>query len=1508
MSTKNFVCPNPHCQSENVIFSKKRNSYFCEDCEQMIELEKQSPKLKIFLSYGHDQNVALVEIIKNDLEKRGHDVWFDKSEIKSGDDWRRSIIEGISASDKVLSFLSKHATRDPGVCRDEIAIAIGVKGGNIQTILVESEEEVKLPVNIGHIQWLDMHDWKEKFESDAKIWKKWYDKKLTEIISVVESEKNKRFAGEIEKLSGYLKPIKSDARIFSLLKKGFIGREWLFEAIENKRNENTQNRLFWITGEPGVGKSAFAARLTHANADKVVAAQFVEWDKPDHRNSKNVIRSIAFQLATRLPDYRKFLLTLPEIKDLDSKNAAELFDYLLANPLNFVIDGGRERYLIVIDAIDEAGELGKNTLVELLARDGNRLPDWLGLIVTSRPDSAIKSSLQGLNPIIIDQKKEANRKDIRNYLLYHLADHLKDHLPFDKKIELILDKSEGVFLYVERFCEEVRNGNLSLLYPGQFPQGLGGMFYQYFLRQFPDQEAYEKTFEPILGAILAAREPLSLLTLQGVFGCRKVELMKWLQTLGSLFPVAMENGNKIIKPYHKSLVDWLVDEAKAGNFFVDITTGNQLLTKFLWLEFKEEGVSGISQYALRHLPFHLIKNKEWDKIIELLCNLNFIQAKAADKMTYELLGDFNEALDAIPDNAENIRIEKERQGRIKKYTQDLIACAKGEITDFELVMPDSIPSWTEDQVNAEIERRKYNPTLADKLYAFLNFLGHEATNLQNYAHELPYLTIQQAWNSVADGPVGEAAQMVSTDILRRCVLQVSSSRPTWNPLPMVIKKITRHAQGAAVDITPNGEKIVSASHPNNTCIMWDADTGKLVKTFFGHSDAVNSIVITPDGKRAVSASNDKTCILWDTETGKALKTLSGHTAIVNYISVTPNGKTAVSASDDNSCIVWNLETGNPLKILSGHTESVRSVAITPDAKIAVSASNDNTCIVWNIQTGKALKILTGHTKWVYSVSITPDGKRAVSASWDNTCILWDIQEGKALKTLRGHKGPVKSAAITPDGKRVISASLDGTGIDWEVESGKVLKRLLGHSGFVECVAVTPDARRAVSASGNNTFIVWDLERAIEKKTPFGHTSLIPSLAVTPDGKRAISVSWDKTCVIWDMETGKAIKSLSGHTHSINSVAVTPNGKNAISASFDKTCIVWDMETGMQLRRFVGHSSIVWVVGVTPDGKSAVSSSGDKSWILWNLKTGKALKTFFGHEGSVHTIAVAPEGKRAVSASGDNTCILWDLESGRLLKKLSGHTDFVKSVAIAPDGRSAVSGSSDNNCILWDLETGEILNILIGHTGSIFCVAVTPDGRRAVSASDDKTCIVWDIKTGKALKILSGHTDIVRYVTITPDGKSAISVSHDNTCIVWDLDLGIKIAHFIAHCQLWAVASTNRRICIGGFSSKVFFLECNGQSILNKRLAIATVRQIWDTEKQRFQKVSADCPLCGHRFSPTRSTIQTIKEIVHKAELCSIQSSCLDLPDEAWENPDLLFKCPNCKKKLKLNPFVAGSEY
>jgi len=50
-----------------------------------------------------------------------------------------------------------------------------------------------------------------------------------------------------------------------------------------------------------------------------------------------------------------------------------------------------------------------------------------------------------------------------------------------------------------------------------------------------------------------------------------------------------------------------------------------------------------------------------EEVTDTLCNLDFIQAKAAARMTYKLVDNFNIVLQVIPDNLENIMTENERQ-------------------------------------------------------------------------------------------------------------------------------------------------------------------------------------------------------------------------------------------------------------------------------------------------------------------------------------------------------------------------------------------------------------------------------------------------------------------------------------------------------------------------------------------------------------------------------------------------------------------------------------------------------------------------------------------------------------------------------------------------------------------------------------------------------------------------------------------------------------------------------
>jgi WD40 repeat protein len=72
----------------------------------------------------------------------------------------------------------------------------------------------------------------------------------------------------------------------------------------------------------------------------------------------------------------------------------------------------------------------------------------------------------------------------------------------------------------------------------------------------------------------------------------------------------------------------------------------------------------------------------------------------------------------------------------------------------------------------------------------------------------------------------------------------------------------------------------------------------------GHTDIVNSIAISPDGKTLISGSNDKTIKLWNLGTGDLIGTLSEHTNSVNVVAISSDGQRFASGSSDNTIKVW----------------------------------------------------------------------------------------------------------------------------------------------------------------------------------------------------------------------------------------------------------------------------------------------------------------------------------------------------------------------------------------------------------------------------------------------------------------------------------------------------------------------------------------------------------------------------------------------------------------------------
>jgi WD40 repeat protein len=76
----------------------------------------------------------------------------------------------------------------------------------------------------------------------------------------------------------------------------------------------------------------------------------------------------------------------------------------------------------------------------------------------------------------------------------------------------------------------------------------------------------------------------------------------------------------------------------------------------------------------------------------------------------------------------------------------------------------------------------------------------------------------------------------------------------------------------------------------------------------GHTEPVNSVAFSQDGKRIVSGSDDKTIRIWDSETGDViLGPLEGHTSWVNSVAFSQDGKHIVSGSYDQTVRVWDSE-------------------------------------------------------------------------------------------------------------------------------------------------------------------------------------------------------------------------------------------------------------------------------------------------------------------------------------------------------------------------------------------------------------------------------------------------------------------------------------------------------------------------------------------------------------------------------------------------------------------------
>ncbi len=462
---------------------------------------------------------------------------------------------------------------------------------------------------------------------------------------------------------------------------------------------------------------------------------------------------------------------------------------------------------------------------------------------------------------------------------------------------------------------------------------------------------------------------------------------------------------------------------------------------------------------------------------------------------------------------------------------------------------------------------------------------------------------------------------------------------------VAVETLTGH-EGATLVVAfgPDGKRVFGGSDESGIAIAWDVDSGKELFRFSGQGTTVgvDALAASPDGTQLATGEFDTTVKLWDAATGKLLLTLFGHSSKVVGVAYSADGRYLASASEDGTIKLWEVQTGREVLTLAGHTSGVMGVNFSPDGDRLYSASRDGTARIWDISAagGRDWLNLAGHSDRLFGVAYRPDGAQLATWSHDGTVKLWDAATGAVQHTLSHDEDAANEGNLSysPDSKQVAIAGGNRAAV-FDAQSGAELFALPSFAGPGAEVLFSPDGARLALASRAGRVRIFDSTNGrllLEFATGRAESDIrLRQIAFSPDGQQ-LAVAREDGASIWDAASGKQLLTFTGHGEggSVNGIAFSPDGKWIASAGNDGSVQVWDAATGAVIFKLTGHTGATFGVAFSPDGKSLASSSVDRTIKIWRLPpAGEEVPeplTLRGHTGAVYRLAFSPDGARLAS--------------------------------------------------------------------------------------------------------------------------------------------------------------------------------------------------------------------------------------------------------------------------------------